>query len=244
MYYLLTGRPPCSGGNLDEIFAAIRAGDILPIQQLRPDTPKDLLAICGKCLQLVPGARYQSAAELAAELRRFLTGEPLVGPVAERAYRFRLWFRHPARIRDAGVVLTSLSAAFALWCMLGLLLLATGVLQPPSPAALFWHIALWLGFGYVPSLVAGIFILLHRYWALCAGLALTGTGLMLMLADLCGWYHSSYDMGGLIGDRRVVLVVNLLITTLFALAFLIQIPAWRAWHALYRPRARRQHLPR
>jgi hypothetical protein len=234
LYYMLTGQPPVSGSNLSEIFARVRQGDVVPIQQLRPDTPIALVAICQKCMRRLPAERYSSAADLKEDLQRFLAGQPLITPVAERAYRLRLWFEHPSRIRDAGLVLVTTSACFSLWCLLGLLLLATRVLDAPRRAELAWYITLWLNCGYLPALVFGLFTLLHRLWALWLGSLWTGLGVMLMGGHLAGWVDPKYDMGGLASDPQVLLVGDLLITGLFATCLLLYLPALRAWYALYR----------
>jgi serine/threonine protein kinase len=47
------------------------------LRTLRPEVPADLDAICRKCLEEEPAARYPSAAALAEDLRRFREGEVL-----------------------------------------------------------------------------------------------------------------------------------------------------------------------
>ncbi len=44
---------------------------------LAPTLPRDLETICLKCLERDPARRYQTTAELAEELNRYLNGEPI-----------------------------------------------------------------------------------------------------------------------------------------------------------------------
>ncbi len=233
LYQLLTGHPPVSDGGLAQVFEAVRSGAIVPIGQLNPQAPAGLVAICQKCLRLSPGDRYSSAAALASDLQRFLAGEAVQVPVQEMGYRLRLWLRQPARMRDAALVTTLFSGAFIMWCLLGLVLPATEVLEPPQYRSLLLHILMWLGGGYLPALALGIFVSQHRLWAIWGSVCLSGTGLLLMLGHLLGLVSSEYTMGGLVPDRSVFLVANLLVACLFGLMFVMQLLALHAWYALY-----------
>jgi WD40 repeat protein len=75
LYELLTGRPPFEGLNPYDILYRVSSGSVLSPRRLRPDLPRDLEAICLRCLERQPARRYPSAAALAADLRRFLAGE-------------------------------------------------------------------------------------------------------------------------------------------------------------------------
>jgi WD40 repeat protein len=89
LYELLTGRPPLQG-DTQEILRRIELEEPLPVRQVRPEVPRDLEAICHKCLAKSPSGRYASVQSLAEDLRRFLVGEAIsarpVG-VVERAWK-------------------------------------------------------------------------------------------------------------------------------------------------------------
>ena len=93
LYHLLTGRAPFldddSAGPLAVMRRVIDA-DPLPPRAVNPSAPRALEAVCLKCLRKEPAARYGGAAEVAAEARRFLAGEPVLaagGGASGLAYR-------------------------------------------------------------------------------------------------------------------------------------------------------------
>jgi len=77
LYECLTGRPPFRADTpLDTVMQVIN-DDPVPPRQHNAGVPKDLEAVCMKCLHKVPPRRYATAEALAADLARFLQGEPV-----------------------------------------------------------------------------------------------------------------------------------------------------------------------
>jgi len=97
LYHLLTTRPPFQGPNLEVILEQMRSGDPLPPRRLNPAVPRDLETICLKALQKAPDSRYISAEAFAADLGRFLAGQPILArPVSLPGKLWRWTRRHPA----------------------------------------------------------------------------------------------------------------------------------------------------
>ncbi len=95
-YELLVGRPPHKGETPMETVRSVIVDEPTPPRRLRPDVPRDLEAIVLRCLEKEPRHRYRTAADLAADLARFLAGEPILArpaSVPERAWKWSR--RHP-----------------------------------------------------------------------------------------------------------------------------------------------------
>jgi serine/threonine protein kinase len=77
MYELLTGQAPFNGPTLAAIIRAVEQDPPAVPRKLNSSVPKDLEAICLKCLEKNPALRYGSAALLAADLEGFFEGAPV-----------------------------------------------------------------------------------------------------------------------------------------------------------------------
>lgn len=112
LYELLTGRPPFRAPSVIETLEQVRRQEPAPPRQLQSQTPLDLETICLTSLRKEPSRRYATAEALAADLRRFLNGEPIMARRAslpERAWRWAK--RRPAA---AALLCVCLAASAAL----------------------------------------------------------------------------------------------------------------------------------
>ena len=100
LYQLLTRQTPLRNSNAAELLQAVVEEVPCSPRQFRADVPRDLEAICLKCLEKEPARRYSSALELALDLRRFLGGDPIVARSPNNRERTWRWIkRHPAAFR-------------------------------------------------------------------------------------------------------------------------------------------------
>ena len=114
LYLMLTGRTPFAGASPAELPALIGETDPPALRLLAPAVPRDLETICLKCLERDPARRYASAVDLAADLRRFLAGEPIVARPPGRLDIFlKFARRHRAALAATAIAATALGVATA-----------------------------------------------------------------------------------------------------------------------------------
>jgi serine/threonine protein kinase len=96
LFQLLTGELPFRGNPRMLMHQVINDEPPSP-RKLNATIPKDLETITLKCLEKTPSRRFPTARELADELRRFLSGEPIRSrPISRIAHVWRWQRRHPA----------------------------------------------------------------------------------------------------------------------------------------------------
>ncbi len=72
LYELLTLRPPFQGERHEQVLAQVLHKDPVPPRRLNRTVPVDLETICLKAMDKDPDRRYQTAGEMAQDLRRYL----------------------------------------------------------------------------------------------------------------------------------------------------------------------------
>src|SRR5262250_965873 len=72
LYELLTLQPPFTGQQRDPLLAQIVQKEPVPPRKLHKKVPVDLETICLKALEKDPDRRYQTARQMAEDLRRYL----------------------------------------------------------------------------------------------------------------------------------------------------------------------------
>jgi tetratricopeptide (TPR) repeat protein/tRNA A-37 threonylcarbamoyl transferase component Bud32 len=77
LYFVLTGRPPFEGENVDNVLQHVQQGAFPPPRRVNPRVHRALAAICQKAMSLRPEDRYQSAVALAADIEHWLADEPV-----------------------------------------------------------------------------------------------------------------------------------------------------------------------
>jgi WD40 repeat protein len=104
LYCLLTGRPPLDGSEVADLLGRAQRGDWRAPRQVNPAVPAALDAVCRKAMARDPAARYASALDLAADLERWLAGEPVSAWREPWAVRGRRWLgRHRTLLASAVV---------------------------------------------------------------------------------------------------------------------------------------------
>lgn len=76
LYEMLTGRVPYDGDNPVAVAMQHLHATPIPIQNLAPDVPPALVRVCMKAMEKNPAQRYQTARDMAADIRAALENRP------------------------------------------------------------------------------------------------------------------------------------------------------------------------
>ena len=115
LFELLTGTPPVRGKNYFEVMANAKSPKRPRASKQQNGLPRKLDRICSICLRMNPDARYESAAQLAADLRRYARGEAIVGQAYPINRRYAFWHRLQPWKKVAGAFTLFYCFVIGLW---------------------------------------------------------------------------------------------------------------------------------
>ena len=147
LYQTLTGRPPFQAANpMDTLLAVLESDPPVP-RSLDPGVDRDLEMIALKSLQKPQDLRYASAAELAADLRAFLAGEPVAarrGGLTEIVARLFRETHHATVLENWGLLWMWHSVVVLTLCVVTDVLFWQGVMSR-WPYVVLWGggLAVW-----------------------------------------------------------------------------------------------------
>jgi eukaryotic-like serine/threonine-protein kinase len=118
LYEMLTGRAPFGAENAYDTLLQVVHQEPVPLRQLQPKLPRDLETICLKCLHKDPRKRYARALDLADDLQRFGSGQPITARPIGTLERTAKWARRRpavAGLLAAIVLVTALALGLVSW---------------------------------------------------------------------------------------------------------------------------------
>ncbi len=133
LYELLTLRRPMDSTSRENLLRNIVTKALPPLCARNPSLPRALEAVVHKATHKDPEERYQTAAELVAELERFLDGKPVSAP----AYRYRLDAREIMGNRP-GVVVLSAFLCFLVGSGIFVAIASVGVMTAALMGSIYW----------------------------------------------------------------------------------------------------------
>ncbi|HLO40420.1 MAG TPA: bifunctional serine/threonine-protein kinase/formylglycine-generating enzyme family protein [Phycisphaerales bacterium] len=114
LYEAITLRRPFDGPTPEQVLDEVRSKDPLRPRAIDRTIPPDLETICLKALEKSPERRYQSAMHMAADLRSFLAGDPILARPASVVRKTGRWISRNRTVAGA-------CAAGLLLCIIALL---------------------------------------------------------------------------------------------------------------------------
>jgi len=110
LYEMVSGQRPFAGDTGAEVIAAILKEDPPLLTGSKKTMPAELAAVIKRCLEKKPEQRYQSARDLAFDLRAMLTGRSPAAPaIARRPLRPAMW------LGAAAAIVAIVVAAWLFW---------------------------------------------------------------------------------------------------------------------------------
>lgn len=185
LFELLTLRTPFEGSSYVAVLDKVRTAEPPRIRDLNSTVPRELETICQKCLAKEPTDRYHTAAALADDLNRFLSGQPLLARPVTWHDRFHRWCRQPERLRQAGAFTCSFQSAIIMWVLIVLFFgwLSQEVPREVVRESIYDIIFVTIVF-HLPLIGCGAFLVCGKRWPYWP--AAIGSAVLLMVVVYSG----------------------------------------------------------
>ena len=115
LYVILTGQPPYHGMNVREFLVKVQQFDPKPVLEVEKQAPKELAAIVAKAMQRKREDRYQTSAELASEVEKFLSGGLVSAYEYSAAELFKRWYKRNRVVVNLTLAASVLLLAVGVW---------------------------------------------------------------------------------------------------------------------------------
>lgn len=116
LYHALTGSAPFRGGSIQEVIERARAQEPKGPRSIDPTIAPELELVVLRALEKDPQRRYRSAGVFAADLGRYLSGEPVSAKPPSLSHRLKRWASRRRRML-AGAATLLLLAGSAAWAI-------------------------------------------------------------------------------------------------------------------------------
>jgi serine/threonine protein kinase/formylglycine-generating enzyme required for sulfatase activity len=113
LYELLSTKRCLENGGLSDMIVKIVNGNFIPLETALPGVSADLAAIVHRSMAIARERRYQSCAEMADDLRRYLSGLAVRARKRNFIERIGVWYAQHRRQVQAGVAMALLVAVTA-----------------------------------------------------------------------------------------------------------------------------------
>jgi serine/threonine protein kinase len=231
LYELLTLARPIASSSREGLLRQILTKAMPPASWQNPALPRDLEGVLHKAIAKDPDERYQTAADLAGDLERWLVGKP----VAALPYRYRLDPREIKAERPGGIIVLAFvhflaSAITSSWLLGTLILVFNKRLREDAPTppagAVLATIIVCLVFCATYSLWVGFGLLSANRWARWVSIGLSAAMAAWCLFEMIqALFHGRVDVLGFAVQAVILALAGSMI------AYLLR-PSTRAWFRL------------
>ncbi len=118
LYELLAFRPAFDEKDRARLIRQVTNDDIPRLRKFNPEVPRDLETVVHKAIDREPAHRYQSAAELAEDLRRFVEDRPVRARRSSETEKLLRWCRRnplPAGLLTMLMLVLLIGSALVTW---------------------------------------------------------------------------------------------------------------------------------